>query len=126
MPSSFYLLAAGLPLFLLLSACSGNSCVLEGGGSQTPHPPMSSMSVFFLLAAGPPLLISPVLLELSSLNEPWYVDSLFIHRDRNYDMSCGYGNNLDHSGQCIAWRVILFFREVIVSTVRHLRTFNLS
>ena len=70
--SFFYLLAVGLSLFLLLglSACSGNFCVAEGGGSRIPNPPMSfSKSVFFLPAAGPPLLISVVLLELSFLNE---------------------------------------------------------
>ena len=68
--SFFYLLAAGLSLFLLLglSACDDNFWVAEGGGSRTPNPPMSSSKSFFFQAAGPPLLKSPVLLELSSLN----------------------------------------------------------
>ena len=78
--SFFYLLAAGLPLFLLLglSACRGKFCIVEGERSWTPNLPMSSSkSVFFLPAAGPPLLISPVLLELSSLNEPWLESDSF-------------------------------------------------
>ena len=59
------------------SACGSNFCVAEGVESRTPNPPMSSSkSVFFLPVAGPPLLISPVLLEISSLSEPWSVDSL--------------------------------------------------
>ena len=73
--SFFFLLAAGLSLFLLLglSACGGNFCIAEGGESWTSNLLMSSSKlVFFLPAAGPPLLKSPVLLELSSLNEPWF------------------------------------------------------
>ena len=49
----------------------------KGRRSWTPNPLMlSSKSVFFLPAAGPPLLKSPVLLEPSSLNKPWSVDGL--------------------------------------------------
>ena len=75
--SFFFLLAAGLSLFLLLglSACSGYFCIAEGAGSWTQNPPMLlSKSVFFLPATRPPLLISPVLLELSSLKGPWSVE----------------------------------------------------
>ena len=58
------------------AAGSGNFCVAEGGRSQTPNSKSSSKFVFFLPASGPPLLSSPVLLELSSLHEPWSVDTL--------------------------------------------------
>ena len=74
----FYLLAIGLSLFLLLglSACSGNFCIAEGGGSRTPNPPMSSSkSVFFLPAAGPPLLISLFSKRESSLT--WVLAEAF-------------------------------------------------
>ena len=77
--SFFYLLAAALLLFLLLglSACSGNFCIAEGRGHRTTNLPMSSSkSIFFLAASRPPLLISLVLVELSSLNKPWSMDSL--------------------------------------------------
>ena len=72
MPStvSFFLLAAGLSLFLLLglAGSAGNICV--AGELDSKSADVVLKVVFFLPAAGPPLLKSPVLLELSSLSKP--------------------------------------------------------
>ena len=67
------------PLGCLCFCCWGSllvvaTSVAEGEESRASNPPMSSSkSVFFLPAAGSPLFKSPVLVELSFLNNPWSI-----------------------------------------------------